>query len=230
MDSQLSIFLENVSKGFKQGDDTIHVLKKVSLQANQGEILMIVGPSGSGKTTLLSIIAGTLKADSGEIRLFDFTLKDKKPKKIATFRRLHIGFIFQQFHLIPNLTCLENVAIPLLLNGWKYGDAINEAKKSLKEVDLSSHSQHTPKLLSVGQQQKIAIARALVHQPEIIICDEPTSSLDAKSGKKIMDLICNHIKKENRIAIIVTHDNRIFNYATRIVEIDDGKLKTDCIE
>lgn len=225
MGSKLSICLENVSKGFKQGDDTIHVLEKVSLQANQGEILMIVGPSGSGKTTLLSIIAGTLKADSGEIRLFDFTLKDKKQKKIAAFRRLHVGFIFQQFHLVPNLTCLENIAIPLLLNGWKHSDAINEAKKSLKEVDLSSHSQHTPKQLSVGQQQKVAIARALVHQPEIIICDEPTSSLDAKSGKKIMDLICNHIKKENRIVIIVTHDNRIFNYATRIIEINDGKLK-----
>lgn len=219
------IILENICKDFKQGDETIHVLKKINMQARKGELLMIVGPSGSGKTTLISIIAGTLKADSGTIRLFDFPLENKSSKEISAFRRIHIGFVFQQFHLIPNLTCLENIAIPLLLNGYKYHQAIDKAKKSLNEIGLSQHAQHSPKLLSVGQQQKVAFARALIHEPKIIICDEPTSSLDAESGKKIMDQISSHVTKDDRIGIVVTHDNRIFDYATRIIEIDDGKLK-----
>lgn len=218
------IAVESVSKKFEQGGDTFHVLKEVHFQAHVGELVMIVGPSGSGKTTLLSAIAGTLKVDTGQIRLFDFLLHTQTPSNITAFRRNHIGFIFQQFHLIPTLTCAENIAVPLILNGWDHDKAVQRAQQSLEEVGLSSKSHTYPKLLSGGQQQRVAIARALIHEPRLIICDEPTSALDAESGSRIMELISSHVKTEGRVVIVVTHDSRIFKYATRIVRMDDGKI------
>lgn len=222
MDNHLDIWVENLSKSFEQGGDVLHVLRSVNFHARPGELVMIVGPSGSGKTTLLSAIAGTLRADSGSIRLFDFYLDQKTAAEITAFRCVNIGFIFQQFHLIPTLTCGENVSIPLLLNGWKNDDALKEAKKALEEVGLGQKFDVLPKSLSGGQQQRVAIARALIHKPRLIICDEPTSALDAESGSKIMELICSHVKTLGRIVIVVTHDSRIFKYADRIVKMDDG--------
>ena len=185
---------------------------------------MIVGPSGSGKTTLLSVIAGTLSPDSGAIRLFDYSLNDKLPSDITAFRKKNIGFIFQQFHLIPTLPCGVNTAIPLLLNDWGYNEALEEARLALEEVGLASKFHAYPKHLSGGQQQRVAIARALIHKPALIICDEPTSALDAESGSKIMDLIASHVKNKERIVIVVTHDSRIFKYADRMVKMEDGKI------
>jgi len=219
-----AVSVEKVSKTFEQGGDRLHVLRDVHFEANAGELVMIVGPSGSGKTTLLSTIAGTLKPDNGQIRLFDFNLEDKKSAEITSFRKRHIGFIFQQFHLIPTLTCGMNVAIPLLLNGISYVEALQEAQKALDEVGLSAKFSTHPKFLSGGQQQRVAIARALVHKPKLIICDEPTSALDADSGSKIMELICSHVKTLGRVVIVVTHDSRIFKYADRIVAMDDGRI------
>lgn len=218
------IHVENVSKTFELGGDISHALRNVYFEAQAGELVMIVGPSGSGKTTLLSAIAGTLRPDSGTIRLFDFSLQNKTSAEITAFRRSNIGFIFQQFHLIPTLTCAVNTAMPLLLNGWQHDAALKEAHKSLESVGLKSKADVLPKFLSGGQQQRVAIARALIHQPKLIICDEPTSALDADSGAKIMDLICSHVKTRGRIVILVTHDSRIFKYADRIVKMDDGKI------
>lgn len=224
MDKTADISVEGISKTFEQGGDVLHVLRDVYFQARVGELVMIVGPSGSGKTTLLSAIAGTLKVDTGSIRLFNFLMHNQTDAKITAFRRNNIGFIFQQFHLIPTLTCAENIAVPLILNGWDHGKALQKACQSLEEVGLSSKHNTYPRLLSGGQQQRVAIARALVHQPRLIICDEPTSALDAESGGKIMELISSHVKTEGRIVIVVTHDSRIFKYATRIVKMDDGKV------
>lgn len=218
--SVADVSVEKVSKTFEQGGDVLHVLRDVYFTAKRGELVMIVGPSGSGKTTLLSVIAGTLRPDSGKIRLFDFALEDKTNAEITRFRRSNVGFIFQQFHLIPTLTCGMNVAIPLLLNGWDYQEALKEAFKALQEVELAAKFESLPKSLSGGQQQRVAIARALIHKPQLIICDEPTSALDAESGSRIMELI----RPQGRIVIVVTHDSRIFKYADRIVKMDDGVI------
>ncbi len=224
VDKAPEILVENVSKSFEQGGDILHVLQSVYFEARAGELVMIVGPSGSGKTTLLSAIAGTLRTDAGSIRLFDFPLQDKTPSEITAFRKRHIGFIFQQFHLIPTLTCGVNAAIPLLLNGWDYAKALNESRAALEEVGLGAKFDSLPKHLSGGQQQRVAIARALIHKPALVICDEPTSALDAESGSKIMDLIAAHVKNSHRVVIVVTHDSRIFKYADRMVKMDDGKI------
>jgi putative ABC transport system ATP-binding protein len=224
VDKAPEILVEGVSKTFRQGDEVLHVLKDVHFHAREGQLVMIVGPSGSGKTTLLSAIAGTLGVDSGAIRLFDFEIHLKSPKEIIDFRRKNVGFIFQQFHLIPTLTCDENVAIPLLLNGLSHREAIEEAHRSLAEVGLESKFKSLPRELSGGQQQRVAIARALIHKPALIICDEPTAALDAESGIKIMEVIRAHVKTPGRIVIIVTHDNRIFKYADRIEKMNDGRI------
>jgi putative ABC transport system ATP-binding protein len=226
VDKEPDIVAQGVSKAFTQGGETLHVLRDVDFKARVGELVMIVGPSGSGKTTLLSALAGTLKVDSGTIRLFDFILNLKSPHEIVAFRRQKIGFIFQQFHLIPTLTCGENVAIPLLLNGYSHQKALQAAVQSLEEVGLESKFKSLPRDLSGGQQQRVSIARALIHKPSLIICDEPTSALDAESGTKIMDLIRSHVKMPGRVVIIVTHDNRIFKYADRVEKMDDGRIAT----
>ncbi len=224
MDKKPDILVEGVSKVFKQGGEELHVLSDVHFHAHSGELVMIVGPSGSGKTTLLSALAGTLTVDKGAICLFDFELHRKSPKEIVDFRRHKVGFIFQQFNLIPSLTCGENVAIPLLLNEYSHADALKAAFKSLEEVGLASKFDTFPRDLSGGQQQKVTIARALIHQPKLIICDEPTAALDSDSGFKVMDLIQQHVKMPGRVVIIVTHDNRIFKYADRIEKMNDGKI------
>lgn len=225
MAKESDILVKGVSKIFRQGGEALHVLRDVDFQASSGELVMIVGPSGSGKTTLLSAIAGTLCIESGIIRLFNFSLHLKSPRQIVDFRRQKVGFIFQQFNLISNLTCGENVAIPLILNGCTYTKALEEARKSLEEVGLGDKFKSSPKNLSGGQQQRVAIARSLIHKPSLIICDEPTSALDAESGSKIMDLISLHVRMPGRVVIIVTHDSRIFKYADRIDKMDNGRIQ-----
>lgn len=224
MDKTVSV--KGVNKVFRQGDEELQVLQDINFIASVGELVMIVGPSGSGKTTLLSAIAGTISINSGTIRLFDFELTKKTDKEIIEFRKRNIGFIFQQFHLIPSLTCSENVAIPLLLNGVPYATALKQAQISLEEVGLGLKLNSSPRDLSGGQQQRVAIARALIHKPSLIICDEPTASLDADSGVKIMELFQRHVKMPGRIVLVVTHDNRIFKYADRIEKMDDGRMTT----
>jgi putative ABC transport system ATP-binding protein len=224
VDKNPAVVVKGVIKTFYQGGETLHVLKDIHFHANEGEVVMIVGPSGSGKTTLLSAIAGTLSVDSGLIRLFDFELTGKSPQEITSFRREKMGFIFQQFHLIPTISCGENVAIPLLLKGVSYAEALQRAHLSLAELGLQDKVDVSPKMLSGGQQQRVAIARALIHEPSIIICDEPTASLDADSGHKILEIIARHVKKPGRVVIIVTHDSRIFHYADRLERMNDGQI------
>jgi putative ABC transport system ATP-binding protein len=218
------VHIEHVEKTFGTGSNSIHVLKDISLSAYSGEILMLVGPSGCGKTTLLSAIAGTLKVDAGEIHVFEQHLHDMSGAALTGFRAKNIGFIFQQFNLIPTLNIAENVSVPLLIQGFSNRYAMKAAREILDSVGLADRWRERPNKLSGGQQQRVAIARALVHQPPLVICDEPTAALDSKNGEIVLDLFLNVARTPGRAVIIVTHDNRIFPYADRIARMDDGEI------
>jgi putative ABC transport system ATP-binding protein len=221
---QLVVEVSGVEKHFGDGPDRIHALRKVNLQAYAGEILMLVGPSGCGKTTLLSAIAGTLRVESGEIQVFGKALHRMSGGDLTRFRAKHIGFIFQQFNLIPTLSVAENVGIPLLIQGVSHSEAIKRSRAVLDAVDLGGRWQERPNKLSGGQQQRVAIARALVHEPPLVICDEPTAALDSHNGEIVLDLFRSVARSPDRAVVIVTHDNRIFSYADRIARMDDGEI------
>ncbi len=213
-----------VEKSFGDGANRIHVLKQVHLQARTGEIMMLVGPSGCGKTTLLSAIAGTLRVESGSISVFGNALEKMSGHALTRFRAKNIGFIFQQFNLIPTLTVAENVGVPLLIQGLSSGKALKRSREVLEKVGLGPRWKERPNKLSGGEQQRVAIARALVHEPPLVICDEPTAALDARNGEVVLDLFRQVARSPERAVIIVTHDNRIFSYADRIARMDDGEI------
>ncbi|WP_395719654.1 ABC transporter ATP-binding protein [Prosthecobacter sp.] len=220
----LAAHVKGVSKSFGDGGSRLQVLKDIDLEVRRGDITMLVGPSGCGKTTLISIIAGTLVADEGELEVLGHDLRHMTTAAITRFRARHIGFIFQSFNLIPTLTCAENVSVPLLIQGMAASKAEKRAKEVLAQVGLEDRFKHRPSQLSGGQQQRVAIARALVHEPHLIICDEPTAALDAKNGHVVMELFENVARGKERAVLIVTHDNRIFHHANRIASMDDGKI------
>ena len=219
---QPAVICRDVIKTYGKGEIAVHALKGVSLEARFGELLMIVGPSGCGKTTLLSVICGTLRADSGTIELFGKTISSMPDRELTAFRARNVGFIFQQFNLVPTLTARENVSIPRLLTGASYATAQADAGAMLAQVGLAGREESFPSQMSGGQQQRVAISRAMVHQPRLVICDEPTASLDAAAGQRALDLLRESARHPDRCVIVVTHDSRIFHYADRIVEMDDG--------
>lgn len=221
---QLAVDVRSVSKRFGEAGHYVEALKNVNFAARTSELLMIIGPSGCGKTTLLSVIAGTLRLDKGEVQVFEFPLHQLSESQVTHFRRQNVGFIFQQYHLIRTLNCLENVSIPLLLNGFKKSHAEELAALSLEKVGLKGREKTKPSKLSGGQQQRVAIARALIHEPRLVICDEPTAALDAETGARIMELMVEISQSPNRCVIVVTHDSRIFKYANRMVKMDDGHI------
>lgn len=222
----LAARLRNVNKSFGDGGARLQVLKAIDLDVRCGDITMLIGPSGCGKTTLLSIIAGTLGCDdgSGEVTVFGQDLLRMSKGRTTQFRAQSIGFIFQSFNLIPTLTCVENVSVPLLIQGKSTRYAEKRAREVLDQVGLGDRMKHRPMQLSGGQQQRVAIARALVHEPRLIICDEPTAALDAKNGTLVMDLFEKVARSPERAVLIVTHDNRIFSHANRIASMDDGRI------
>ncbi|MFM0514086.1 ABC transporter ATP-binding protein [Paraburkholderia sp. RL17-373-BIF-A] len=214
-----------LTKWFGEGDARTCALRDVSVQAKFGEMLLIVGPSGSGKTTLLSVISGILRPDSGDVVVDGVDLWKQANDAIADFRLNRIGFVFQDYHLFARLTTAENVAIPLILKRKPWDDAIAEALKYLKIVGLEKRAQLPPVKLSGGEQQRVAIARAIVSQPDILIFDEPTASLDGDTGRSIIEFVKHQVLNEHRCIVIVTHDSRIFDYADRILRMEDGQLK-----
>jgi putative ABC transport system ATP-binding protein len=222
--SSIVVDVRALEKSFGDGPNRIHVLKQVSLQAHTGEIMMLVGPSGCGKTTLLSAIAGTLKVESGTIHVFGSPLEKMSGAALTRFRSKNIGFIFQQFNLIPTLSVAENVSVPLLIQGYSSRFAIKRAREILEKVGLGDRWKERPNKLSGGQQQRVAIARALIHEPRLVICDEPTAALDAHNGEIVLDLFREVARSADRAVIIVTHDNRILSYADRIARMDDGEI------
>ncbi len=220
--SEPAVICRDVVKTYGKGEIAVRALRGVSLEAKFGELLMIVGPSGCGKTTLLSVMCGTLRADSGTIELFGKSISSMPERELTAFRARNVGFIFQQFNLVPTLTAQENVSIPRLLNGAPYATAQQDAGAMLAQVGLGGREKSFPSQMSGGQQQRVAISRAMVHQPRLVICDEPTASLDAAAGQRAMDLLRESARHPDRCVIVVTHDSRIFHYADRIVEMDDG--------
>jgi putative ABC transport system ATP-binding protein len=185
---------------------------------------MVVGPSGCGKTTLISVIAGILDQDSGQCEVLGRDLKDMGQRERTRFRGLSIGFVFQLFNLLPALNAVENVSVPLLINGIARKNAEARAEEVLEAVNLGSRLDALPGKLSGGQQQRVAIARALVHEPKLIVCDEPTSNLDHVTGRSMMELLRDIAKSPDRALIVVTHDPRIFEFADRIARMDDGRI------
>jgi putative ABC transport system ATP-binding protein len=221
----IAVKTNTVCKGFGQGETRTEVLKDVNFEARMGELLMLVGPSGCGKTTLLSVIAGTLATDRGEVEVFNAPLHRMDKPAVTRFRADNIGFIFQQYNLIPTLNCIENVSVPLRIRGAKAAVAEKQAAEMLETVGLGKRMHHRPNMLSGGQQQRVAIARALVHEPKLIICDEPTAALDSENGQKVMEILKKVAAKPDRCVLIVTHDNRIFKYADRMTHMEDGRIK-----
>jgi putative ABC transport system ATP-binding protein len=221
----LAVHVRHVSKTFGVGEAKTHALKGVNFDARQGEMLMIVGPSGCGKTTLLSVVAGTLEFDAGEVEVFGHPLHAMRRHQKTEFRKRHVGFIFQQFHLIPTLSVVENVSVPLLIGGVRRQAAEEKAAALLAEIGLGGRERDVPTNLSGGQQQRVAIARALVHEPRLLICDEPTSALDKETGGHIMELLRGVARKPDRCVIVVTHDPRVFRYADRMTEMEDGRVQ-----
>lgn len=213
-----------VDKWFGEGEARTHALKDVSFQAHFGEMLMIVGPSGSGKTTLLSVVSGVLRPDGGNVIVDGTDLWQQRGDALADFRLNRIGFVFQDYHLFPRLTTAENVAIPLILRRRPWDEALDEALKYLDVVGLKSRAALPPVKLSGGEQQRVAIARAIVSQPDILILDEPTASLDGDTGRSIIDFVAREVLNERRTIVIVTHDARIFDYASRVLRMEDGRL------
>jgi len=187
-------------------------------------LLMLVGPSGCGKTTLISIIAAILEQDSGDCDVLGRDVKGMVQKEKTRFRGASIGFVFQLFNLLPALNAVENVSIPLLINGIPRENAEARAKQALEAVNLGARLDALPGKLSGGQQQRVAIARALVHEPKLIVCDEPTSNLDHEAGRSVMNILRGVAKSSDRALIVVTHDPRIFEFADRIAHMDDGKI------
>jgi putative ABC transport system ATP-binding protein len=219
-----AVLCRAVTKSYVSGPTKVMALRGVDLEVRLGELLMLVGPSGCGKTTLISVVAGILDHDEGECRVFqeDLRAMGRNPKTL--FRGKNVGFVFQAFNLLPTLTALENVSIPLLLLGLKKAEAQSRALEMLTRVGLADRLQSLPAQLSGGQAQRVAIARALVHRPRLIVCDEPTSALDADTGHKVLEVFRETALAEDRALIIVTHDNRIFNFADRIARMEDGRI------
>jgi len=220
----LAVKANNLVKWFGEGEARTYAVRDVSFDAYFGEMLYIEGPSGSGKTTLLSIISGILRPNSGTVRVEDRDIWNLTADQIADFRLNKVGFVFQDYHLFPKLTTVENAAIPLILKKVDWDEAIDTAMKYLEIVGIKDRAQLPPVKLSGGEQQRVAIARAIASSPDILIFDEPTASLDGETGRRIVDFVKNNILSEKRCIIIVTHDSRIFEYADRIMKMADGKI------
>jgi putative ABC transport system ATP-binding protein len=225
-----AIQLRNVRKSFGKGSAVVHALNGVDMRVDAGQLVMLVGPSGCGKTTLLSVISGVLDADEGEVELFGVEWSKLSTAQKTDRRGEVVGFVFQQFNLIPTLTALDNVATALLVRGFSKRVAHERAAAALEEVGLGKRVLSTPAQMSGGMQQRVALARALVGKPRLLVCDEPTANLDAQTGHAAMELIhaASRARDETghtRCVVVVTHDARIFAYADRIEEMEDGRLK-----
>ncbi|WP_205518126.1 ABC transporter ATP-binding protein [Sphingorhabdus sp. Alg239-R122] len=230
MPKDAAISLHNIVKEFGAGDQVIRVLHGIDAEIRSGELTYLVGESGSGKTTMISIIAGILYPTKGSVNVFGQDIYSLSDNDLVKFRLDTIGFIFQQYNLIPTLTAAENAAVPLVAAGMKRAEAVARGRDMLDKLNIADQADKLPRQLSGGQQQRVAISRALVHEPRLVVCDEPTAALDAKSGRRVMDLLREVALAEERTVIIVTHDNRVFDLADRILVMEDGRITHDGTE
>jgi len=220
----VAIRAEGLTKGFGQGETYTRAVSEVTFEAYHGEILFVVGPSGSGKTTMLSMVSGILRPDTGRVSIEGSDLWSMTTDELAHFRLRKIGFVFQDFHLFPRLTTAENVAIPLIVQRRDWNEAIAESHRFLDIVGLLNRADVPPVKLSGGEQQRVAIARALIAQPDILVLDEPTASLDGDTGRNIISFVRKQVLNDHRCILIITHDARIFEFADRILNMEDGRV------
>ncbi|MFO0897141.1 MAG: ABC transporter ATP-binding protein [Pirellulales bacterium] len=212
-------------KEFGSGDARVQALRGVDWSVRAGQMTLLAGPSGCGKTTLISVVAGLLEPTAGEVEVFGEDLAKLRGSELVRFRGRNMGFVFQQYNLLPSLTSVQNAAIPLEIAGVPRREAHARAAELLTAVGLGSKLDALPRQLSGGQQQRVAIARALVHDPRMLVCDEPTAALDAESGRTVMELLRKVSVQPGRVVIVVTHDSRVFAYGDEIVEMSDGRIE-----
>ena len=221
----VAVVCREVTKAFGDGDSRTMALRGVSMDVYGGQMTLLVGESGCGKTTLISIIAGLLDPTAGEVSVLGQDLRKLRGSRLVNFRGKYIGFVFQQYNLLPALTAAENAAVPLIIQGRSRAEAVAKASAVLESVGLGNKLASLPSQLSGGQQQRVAIARALVHEPKLLVCDEPTAALDAHSGKTVMELLRKVAVQPGRAVIVVTHDSRVFGFGDRIVHMSDGRVE-----
>jgi len=225
--TEIAVSCHAVTKTYGEGRTRVEALRGVDMEVRCGELMMLVGPSGSGKTTLISVVAGILDRSAGECLVFGQDLDRMNEKQRTRFRGSNIGFVFQAFNLIPTLSSLENVSVPLILNGTSRREAIDRSRELLRRVGFDDRMMgSSPSALSGGQQQRIVIARAIVHRPRLVVCDEPTSSLDHETGLLVMEMLRAVVLDGERALVVVTHDARIFGYADRIARMSDGRIES----
>lgn len=227
MSMQPIVTVEGIVKELGQGAGMVRALNGVSLDLKPGELTLLMGPSGSGKTTLLSILGCILTPTEGTITIAGEATAGLSPEGLADLRRRHVGFVFQSYNLFPTLNALENVRLALDVRGEKYADTVIKAETALREVGLAHRLRSFPGNLSGGEQQRVAVARALASRPSIILADEPTAALDSENGQAVMELLSDIAKDESRAVLAVTHDPRTHAYADRIIRIEDGKIIDD---
>jgi putative ABC transport system ATP-binding protein len=216
--------IHGLTKHFGSGEQRVQALRGVDWDVYSGQMTLIVGPSGCGKTTLLSVIAGILDCDSGEVVIFGLSLTAMGDRARTNFRARNIGFVFQQYNLLPALTAAENASIPLVIAGWSRERAVRRAGEVLQSLGMGKKLNSLPSQLSGGQMQRVAIARALVHEPRLLVCDEPTAALDHETGVTVMGLLREAAVRPDRAVVVVTHDNRVFRFGDRIAHMDDGRI------
>jgi putative ABC transport system ATP-binding protein len=224
IDDGIGVSCQGVRKHFGEGVARVEALRGVDFETRFGELSFLVGPSGCGKTTLISVIAGLLDRTGGELSVLGARLEDISPAERVLFRRRNVGFIFQQYNLLPALTATENVSVPLIASGMPRRSAEARSRDLLSQLGLGNRLDAMPLTLSGGQQQRVAIARALVHEPRLVVCDEPTAALDSASGEAVMQLLAANAVRPGRTVIVVTHDSRVFHHAHSIAHMDDGRI------
>lgn len=222
--NEIAISCKGISKSYGEREARVEALKKIDLDVYQGQLTLLVGPSGSGKTTLLSIITTILTPDEGQLVLLGQDIKKMSDGEKAKFCRENLGIVFQSLFLIPTLSVVENITLPLIIGGWDEQLAVNKAMDLLDRMHLAHRSRASPFSLSKGQQQRVAIARAMINDSKILVCDEPTSALDQNSGLEIMTLLREKVLHSSRAVLVVTHDQRTFSFADRIININDGQI------
>jgi putative ABC transport system ATP-binding protein len=219
--------VQNIKKQYNRGDQKVEALRGISLDLNRGQFASIMGPSGSGKSTLLHLIGGLDRPSSGSIVLEGQPIEKYSDNQLSSFRRKRLGFIFQFFNLLPTLNALENVALPLLLDGIPLKKIAPKAKELLSQMGLTSRMEHRPDQLSGGEMQRVAIARALIADPILVLADEPTGNLDSKSGKQVLELLANLARERGHTILMVTHDPNAASYGNRLIQLRDGLLESD---
>ena len=221
------IYVKNVRKVYRMGDEEVVALKRINLRIYKGEVCCIFGTSGSGKSTLLNQLAGMEKPTKGQVFIRGKNISDMNEEELAAFRQEHMSFIFQSYNLLPSMTAVENVAMPLMFKGMDRKRREAMAEEMLKRVGLSHRLHHYPSQMSGGQQQRAGIARAFVSRPEVVFADEPTGNLDTKTTAEIMDMVMGFARRFNQTIILVTHDPGMSRYADRIVTLVDGIITGD---